>query len=254
MSRQDVYLGANEARELVGRWHGVHPLMGSDFSIYNRGQAAGRGERHRDRRREREWDRPWDRGNYGSPWQPQTPFQFAGGRGQAPYAVRTPAPNVRDHRVGEVLQAAGNLMAAGFGNIPPRAYLRDMPEPDMANRQVLPMNTGTTPVPVASTAQITSRPQRVAFRPERVFVSSADIGGSGSAANWIINDITIGNRSQFAQSGALPGDMFSNVAIDSFVTFETAQTAMDVVMIVTYQGATEGGTPFYGSIIGTAAV
>ena len=35
---------------------------------------------------------------------------------------------------------------------------------------------------------------------------------------------------------------------------KTAQTAMDVVMIVTYQGATEGGTPFYGSIIGTAAV
>ena len=136
----------------------------------------------------------------------------------------------------------------------PRAYLRDMPDPTMANRQVLPMNTGTTPVPIASTAQITSRPQRVAFRPERGFVSSADIGGSGSAATWIINDITIGNRSQFAQSGALPGDMFANVAIDSFVTFETAQTAMDVVMIVTYQGATEGGTPFYGSIIGTAAV
>lgn len=141
-----------------------------------------------------------------------------------------------------------------FGGIPPRAWLRDMPDPDMANRQVLPMNTGTTPVPFASTAQITSRPQRVAFRPERVFVSSADVGGSGSAANWIINDITIGNRSQFAQSGALPGDMFSNVAIDSFVTFETAQTAMDVVMIVTYQGPTEAGTPFYGSIIGTAAV
>jgi hypothetical protein len=136
----------------------------------------------------------------------------------------------------------------------PRAWLRDMPPPDMANRQVLPMNTGTTPVPQNSTAQITSRPQRVAFRPERVFVSASDLGGAGNAANWIINDITIGNRSQFAQSGALPGDMFSSVAIDSFVTFETAQTAMDVVMIVTYQGATEGGTPFYGSIIGTAAV
>ena len=148
----------------------------------------------------------------------------------------------------------GHQHGQAFGGIPPRAWLRDMPEPDMANRQVLPMNTGTTPVPIASTAQITSRPQRVAFRPERVFVSSADIGGSGSAANWIINDITIGNRSQFAQSGALPGDMFSNVAIDSFVTFETAQTAMDVVMIVTYQGSTEGGTPFYGQIIGTAAV
>ena len=147
----------------------------------------------------------------------------------------------------------GHQHGQAYG-ISPRAYLRDMPPPDMANRQVLPMNTGTTPVPIASTAQITSRPQRVAFRPERVFVSSSDIGGGGSAASWIINDITIGNRSQFAQSGALPGDMFSNVAIDSFVTFETAQTAMDVVMIVTYQGATEGGTPFYGSIIGTAAV
>jgi len=137
---------------------------------------------------------------------------------------------------------------------PPRAALVPAPDPTLASRQVLPMNTGTTPVPIGLTAQITSRPQRVAFRPERVFVSAADIGGSGSAANWIINDITIGNRSQFAQSGALPGDMFATQAIDSFVTFETAQTAMDVVMIVTYQGATEGGTPFYGSIIGTAAI
>jgi hypothetical protein len=72
-------------------------------------------------------------------------------------------------------------------------------------------------------------------------VSAADVGGSGSAANWIVNDITIGDRSQFVQSGALPGDMFVTTAIDSYVTFETAQTATDVVMIVTYQGATEGG-------------
>jgi hypothetical protein len=156
----------------------------------------------------------------------------------------------RDHRA----WMGADPAALGGGGPAPAAYLREMDPPTMANRQVLPMNTGTTPVPIASTAQITSRPQRVAFRPERVFVSASDIGGGGSAANWIVNDITIGNRSQLAQSGALPGDMFSNVAIDSFVTFETAQTAMDVVMIVTYQGATEGGTPFYGAIIGTAAV
>ena len=132
----------------------------------------------------------------------------------------------------------------------PRAYLRDLPPPTMANRQVLPMTTsGTSPIPAGSSAQITSRPQRVAFRPERVFVS--DTGGG--AANWVINDITIGNRSQFAQAGPLPGDMFSNVAIDSFVTFETAQTAMDITMIVTYNAA-EGSSVFYGAIIGTAAV
>jgi hypothetical protein len=159
---------------------------------------------------------------------------------------------------GDPYGARGNQRGWGGWNpdygFPPRAALIEQAPPTMANRQVLPMNTGTTPVPPTLTAQITSRPQRVAFRPERVFVSAADIGGGGTASNWIINDITIGNRSQFAQSGALPGDMFANTAIDSFVTFETAQTAMDVVMIVTYQGATEGGTPFYGSIIGTAAV
>ena len=115
----------------------------------------------------------------------------------------------------------GFAAATGLTGPRPAAWLRDAPGPTTANRQVLPMNTGTTPVPIGLTANITSRPQRVAFRPERIFVSSSDVGGGGSAANWIINDVTIGNRSQFAQSGALPGDMFANNSIDSFVTFET---------------------------------
>ena len=224
--------------------------------------------------------------NYGTNYQNQggtnyyqnpTASPWFGGGAQAPQG----GVQVRDHRIsGASRQAAAQAWNQRHPGVPfvgvealmgavaqaagadlgpqPRAWLRDMAPPDMANRQVLPMNTGTTPVPQNSTAQITSRPQRVAFRPERVFVSSGagvDAGGNPlTAASWIINDITIGNRSQFAQSGALPGDMFSNVAIDSFVTFETAQTAMDVVMIVTYQGPIEGGIPFYGSIIGTAAV
>jgi hypothetical protein len=169
----------------------------------------------------------------------------------APPAQFAPGPTHGGARHHHGLQPWGGNWAYPF---PPRAALVPAPAPTSADRQVLPMNTGTTPVPIGLTAQITSRPQRVAFRPERVFVSAADVGGGGSAANWIINDITIGNRSQFAQSGALPGDMFGQQAIDTYVTFETAQTAMDVVMIVTYQGATEGGTPFYGSIVGTAAV
>jgi hypothetical protein len=37
------------------------------------------------------------------------------------------------------------------------------------------------------------------------------------------------------------------------VTFKTAQTAMDVVLITTYNGTTEGGIPFTGAVIGLSA-
>jgi hypothetical protein len=48
--------------------------------------------------------------------------------------------------------------------------------------------------------------------------------------------------------------MFSSSAVDSFVSFETAQTAMDVVAVVTYIGANPNGQPFYAAMIGTAAI
>jgi hypothetical protein len=139
----------------------------------------------------------------------------------------------------------------GPGPILPRNALVQDPGPDRAGREVLPMSTGVAILPTQS-AQITARPQRVAFRPERVFISAA--GTSGGAADWVVNDIKIGNRSQFSQSGDVPGDMFATNAIDGFVSFETAQTAMDVVMVVTYIGLNESGVPFFASIVGTAAI
>jgi hypothetical protein len=69
-----------------------------------------------------------------------------------------------------------------------------------------------------------------------------------------VNDIKIGNRSQFVQSGDVPGDLFATNAIDTFVRFESAQTAMDVVVVVTYIGLNESGCPFFGAMVGTAAV
>jgi hypothetical protein len=140
---------------------------------------------------------------------------------------------------------------AGGYQFPPRNSLVQDPGPDRAGREVLPMSTGVAILPTQS-AQITARPQRVAFRPERVFISAA--GTSGGAADWVVNDIKIGNRSQFSQSGDVPGDMFATNAIDGFVSFETAQTAMDVVMVVTYIGLNESGVPFFASIVGTAAI
>jgi hypothetical protein len=136
------------------------------------------------------------------------------------------------------------------GEVHARNWLIEEPGPERAGREILPMSSGTQVILPNHSASITARPQRVAFRPERVFISE---NGDG-AANWLVNDILIGNRSQFSQAGQIPGDIFATTAIDSFVSFETAQTAMDVVMVITYVGPTSDGQPFYGAIIGTAAV
>jgi hypothetical protein len=113
------------------------------------------------------------------------------------------------------------------------------------------MSTGVPILPTQS-AQITGRPQTLVFKIGRFMISNA--GTAGGAADWICNDIKIGNVSQFVQSGDVPGDLFSNNAIDTFVRFDPAQTAMDVVVVVTYIGLNESGCPFFGAMVGTAAV
>jgi len=134
---------------------------------------------------------------------------------------------------------------------PARAAVVDAPLPTQANRDILPMSTGVPILPTQS-AQITGRPQCLVYRCTRFMISNA--GTAGGAADWIVNDIKIGNRSQFVQSGDVPGDLFASNAIDTFVRFESAQTAMDVVVVVTYIGLNESGCPFFGAMVGTAAI
>ena len=138
------------------------------------------------------------------------------------------------------------------------------------SREVLPLSTGEVLVKPGQTAEITARPQRVSFRPERLFVSDASSEYKGpwwkrlspwykapqpkGASDWIINDIKIGNRSQFAQAGDIPADMFRSSAIDSFVSFETAQVAMDIKLVVTYVGPNRRGERFFASMVGTAVI
>jgi hypothetical protein len=170
---------------------------------------------------------------------------------------------VRDHRVsaGQWMDIVGQQVPVGPGvgpfgpawqhPFPPSAMIVDAPMPTQANRDILPMSTGVPILPTQS-AQITGRPQTLVFKIGRFVISNA--GTAGGSADWIVNDIKIGNRSQFVQSGDVPGDLFAVNAIDTFVRFETAQTAMDVVVVVTYIGLNESGAPFFGAMVGTAAV
>lgn len=112
------------------------------------------------------------------------------------------------------------------------------------SRLVLNMSSGVNILPNMS-AQITGRPPHVPFRPERIIIG-------GTPRDWIVNDIRIGRRSQFSQSGDVPGEFFASTGIGSFVSFETVQVAMDFVMLVTHVGSEETGALFVCSVFGSS--
>lgn len=116
-----------------------------------------------------------------------------------------------------------------------------------SDRYTLPISSGV-PIRPGESAQITARAQTSEFRCARFVISNA--GTPGGAADWIINDLKIGNRSQFSQSGDVPGAMFAANAIDGYMSFETARVAMDIAVIVTYVGPVESGAPFFGAMVG----
>ena len=95
--------------------------------------------------------------------------------------------------------------------------------------------------------RVISRPKAVAFRGEQVRITSPN------PHDWVIVDILIGGRSQFAQAGEIPGDAFAMSAFDSFLSFETCQTAMDIEFRVRYVGDNPEGATFEAKMIGTAA-
>src|SRR6185295_19620621 len=261
------YMGAAQANALVGKWFqvvGASPwqqIVGADVKVRRAAEYAQErhgwgGYRHHHRHHHHYGQQqPY----YGAPapyagvpvWNPYTNAYM-----RAPAYPDRPLPGpayvpygqLRDHR--RTWMGADPAQSSAV-SIPPRNALIDAPGPERAGREILPMSSGEA-LDTGESAQITARPQRVAFRPERVFIGGG--GTENGAADWIVNDIKIGNRSQFSQAGDIPGDIFANTSIDSFVSFETAQTAMDVVMVVTYIGLSQGGAAFYGAIIGTAAV
>jgi hypothetical protein len=244
------YMGPNEVQALIGKWHDLS--VGADWGRrdWGRGDGGRRDFGHG----------PWQQQQ--QPWQQQwqQPWQQPGGVS----VISTPA-----HRYGRygrqqgqgqgILGEFGSMLTNIFGDIPeappfpfePRAAVVDAPLPTQANRDILPMSTGVPILPTQS-AQITGRPQTLVFKIGRFVISNG--GTAGGAADWIVNDIKIGNVSQFVQSGDVPGDLFATNAIDTFVRFAPAQTAMDVVVVTTYIGLNESGCPFFGAMVGTAAV
>lgn len=126
-------------------------------------------------------------------------------------------------------------------------------------RVILPLSSGELIMPNTS-AMITARPQDNAIHPERVIIG-------GTPSDWLVNDIKVGGsghermtkdgavlsngtlgRSQFCQSGDVPGELFAANTVDSFISFETIQKGQPFTMIVT--NISDKPRPFYASALG----
>lgn len=90
---------------------------------------------------------------------------------------------------------------------------------------------GSTSVSSSSSANLTTAPQTW-FRPDRLVIPS------GQSANFSVTDIKIGNRSQLLNVNSIPATMFDQTAVDSMVTFDTADPAVTITVSVTNNDTT----------------
>lgn len=122
---------------------------------------------------------------------------------------------------------------------------------ERTRRLPLTMRSETTdyqPMKIApgKSVDVIIRPQTIAYRPE-------DIAIHGDRARWIVHDILIGNRSQFVNKrGPAPGTEFGPGGILEHLKLETAQTAMDIKLVVEYVGPESEGEVFEATMVGLA--
>lgn len=157
--------------------------------------------------------------SYGSVGAPDT---IVGGR---------PQPIVGGHYaqiIGSLQPVIGAAISQGIAQamaearkIDPNAVMVAPRERDQRRRQVI----GHEPVTVAggATAQVELKPQQL-FRVERIFIPSE------IASSFRLRDIRVGNQSQLLQAGSLPAQAFTEVSIDSYVDFDTADIGNTITL------------------------
>jgi hypothetical protein len=114
----------------------------------------------------------------------------------------------------------------------------------LSRKRRYPLGFVPTTIAAGTSALIPSAPQNL-FRPERLVIPS-DI-----AFDLGVVDIKVGNQSQLVQSVEVPAALFSEVAIDTNVTFDTAEVGNQVSV----QARNKSGAPleFTAGLIGTIA-
>jgi hypothetical protein len=107
----------------------------------------------------------------------------------------------------------------------------------------LPIECGGQKIAVGVDSTILTRPSDP-FRPGRIVIC-------GDASRWIVDDVLVGNRSQTANAGPMPGTAFAISGCE--FRMDTVQTAMELKLRVRYVGPVEGGEPFVAYAVGPIA-
>ena len=92
---------------------------------------------------------------------------------------------------------------------------------------------------------VVSRPQLV-FRGERLVIPSGLV-----ASSFSLIDVKVGNRSQLANSTAVPAQTFTETAVGVRLALDTAVVAMDIALVV--ENITSDNQTFQAALIGTTA-
>ncbi len=106
-------------------------------------------------------------------------------------------------------------------------------------------------VPPGRRVRFKIRARTLAYRVEHVVL--------GDCEHWHVHDVRVGGQSQLSSVGdspeedGFPGAVFSPDAVGCFLSFETVQTAMDLVFDVAYRGPAPDGALFDCSLRCTAA-
>lgn len=111
-------------------------------------------------------------------------------------------------------------------------------------RRRYPLGFVPTPIAAATAALVPAAPQNL-FRPERLVIPS-DI-----AFDFGVRDVKVGNQSQLVQSVEVPAAVFTEVSIDTNVTFDTAEVGNQISVDVRNKSVDE--IEFSAALIGTIA-
>lgn len=115
---------------------------------------------------------------------------------------------------------------------------------NLQSRRRNPLGFVPTSIPALSTLQVPSAPQNL-FRPERLVIPSDIVFDIG------LSDIKVGNVSQLVQSAELPGAIFSEVAIDTNVMWDTAEIGNQVSLSI--RNKSGAAIEFTGALLGAIA-
>lgn len=115
---------------------------------------------------------------------------------------------------------------------------------ELDRRRRYPLGVVPTTITAGTQSQIPASPQNL-FRPERLVIPSDIAFDSG------VVDIKVGNTSQFVQSAEVPGALFSEVAINTGVNFDTAEIGNQISATIRNKSASS--IEFSAGFVGTIA-